>query len=259
MNEYFEKLIKDFKGIDDAKAKALASLRPDSQKRLHFSDRARIQQADYVPEEEGVYITADSGIIINSRVEMPDVTGDMLVWFGVWHQLDPIRYKVWDPQDHYDVQLSDKDRARLTDKTIPMKERIWGTVSNVVESMNCEEPDHIGIRFTDPSLLGYDTSIMGKVDYCMHLVCTNDMNNMGGHKIPIHMAQVLKKNERGITEWNSHWWIGCGIVDGKELIIPMPEMVAEFASQLLVHNHKEMEYANVIIPELYKKFATEDM
>lgn len=93
---------------------------------LPFADRARLQDADYIPAPEGIYLADDGTIFISVIVDTPDLTGEMVAWWCAWHNLDPLRYAIWNPEDHYDVQVSEADRARILDESIPVQERIGG-------------------------------------------------------------------------------------------------------------------------------------
>lgn len=73
---------------------------------------------------------------------MPDVTADMLNWWFVWHGLDPLRYAIWDPEDHFDVTINEEGRKRALDPTIPMAEKTWGATHTVQESIG-GPPDEI--------------------------------------------------------------------------------------------------------------------
>ncbi|WP_455645278.1 DAPG hydrolase family protein [Methanosphaera sp.] len=76
----------------------------------------------------------------------------------VWHPLDPLRYAIWNPEDHHGITISDEDRIRLTDSSIPLNERLWSTCHYVLESMNGGKPQEIDIPFVNPSEYGFDIS-----------------------------------------------------------------------------------------------------
>lgn len=235
--------------------KNLLELRPDPSLALHFSDRQKLQTDEYTFEPEGVYTTKNSGVIVSACIDVPDITKEMLNWFMIWHQIDPLRYAIWDPEDHYNVTLTDEDRARYLNDDIPLVERIWGTTSSVLESMNGEKPEKIDIDFYQPSKLGYDDSLIG-TDYCQSMVCSYSMNRLGPIGIPVTMTEILRKGPNGTNVWVSHWWIGCGVENGKDIIKPIPGIVARKVAHLLVHNHKEITHLNKILPKLYKEYGS---
>ena len=238
--------------------KHLLELRPDPSKALRFSERRKLQTAEYEFEPEGIYITADSGVIVSGCIDVPNITGDMLNWFMIWHQLDPLRYAVWNPEDHYNVTLTEKDRGRYLDESIPMIERIWGTTSSVLESMNGEKPQPIDIHFYQPSKLGYRDDLIG-TETCRSMVCSYSMNRFGPVGIPVTMTEVLRKGAAGTNVWVSHWWVGCGVENGKDIIKHIPGIAAKKVAALLVHNHKEITHLNKILPRLYEEYGSKPL
>ena len=69
-----------------------------------FADRSIIQTEKYTPVPEGVYIMNNGTIFVSAITPIPRITGEMLEWWMIWHQLDPLRYALWNPEDHYDVR-----------------------------------------------------------------------------------------------------------------------------------------------------------
>ena len=65
-------------------------------------------------------------IFVSAITPIPRITGEMLEWWMIWHQLDPLRYALWNPEDHYDVRVSDEDRAQILNTNIPIRQRMWG-------------------------------------------------------------------------------------------------------------------------------------
>ncbi|MCH3968495.1 MAG: hypothetical protein PHR15_07180 [Atopobiaceae bacterium] len=234
----------------------LTHLVGDPDRAVEFSDRAVIQTPGYDPEPDGCYFLASGGLLITSVVETPGITADSANWWFSWHQLDPLRYSLWNPEDHYDITISDKTRRRILDQSIPLDRRSWGTSDLVLESMNGEEPSEIGINFCAPGELGFDLAAIG-TDSCMAMVCSNDHQQMGPFDdMPVFMAEGLRKDGKGRVVWVAHWWIGCG-VDGNgedtcvEIPDPIREKMAPTAAMLLVHSRKEMRHLSTIMPDLY--------
>lgn len=229
----------------------------DNSDAVTFADRAILQKPEYVPEREGYRILDDGTISITSIIETPNLTGENMDWFMIWHQLDPLRYAIWNPQDHYGVSISDKDRARMLDESIPLPQRIWNTTSNVKESMNGDEPCDISIGFRNPEDCGYDNSLIG-TDSCQAMVVASNEMKAGPIKIPVFLTESVRTIRDGKSAWVAHWWLGHGIDEnGKEIYmkIPLPlrKMVAQKAATLIVHNHNEVGHLNEIMPELYRE------
>lgn len=67
-------------------------------------------------DEEAGYCQIGYGILPDGTAEvanttyMPGVTGEMLDWWFPWHSVgSDLRYKIWDPEDHYFARA---DRAQ---------------------------------------------------------------------------------------------------------------------------------------------------
>ena len=81
---------------------------------------------------------------------MPGATVEMIDWWFAWHPLLPLRYKLWNPGYHFDLQINETDRKRLTDKTIPIRERNWGCSHLVTEDCSVPgAPPTPGVRRPD--------------------------------------------------------------------------------------------------------------
>jgi len=251
--KYVNEPLHEIRGEEEKK---YLNLRPDPSLALRFGDRAKLQTSEYEFEPEGVYITKDSGIIISTCVEVPDLTEEMLDWFSIWHQLDPLRYAIWNPEDHYDVKISEEDRKRFLDDSIPIKERAWGTTCQVYESMNGDQPELIDINFYQPSKLGFKDELVG-TETCKSMVCSYGLMKAGPFglfSIPVTMAEIVRKGPNGTNVWIGHWWIGCGIKDGQDFVKWVPSFAATKVAPLIVHNHKEIEHLNKILPKLYNEY-----
>ena len=95
-------------GIEDLTAEQLAFVaqckRP-SEDALSPTERNKFISEGVWPKETGFYPLKEGGTLIAANIPMPDVTPDMLYWWFAWHGLDPLRYAIWDPDDHFDLQI----------------------------------------------------------------------------------------------------------------------------------------------------------
>ncbi|MBR2560809.1 MAG: hypothetical protein IKE31_01530 [Eubacterium sp.] len=228
----------------------------DQNKTLEFADRRNCFRPDFVPEPPGCYDLKTGGIVISSTVPVPDITKEMMDWWMVWHQFDPLRYALWDPQDHYNVSITPEVRAQLLDDSIPMERRLWNAPCTVLESFNGEKPEINVIRFCDPAKVGYDESLIG-TDECLSMICSQDIVKKGPLTIPTAMTEILRKGPDGTNIWVAHWWMGAVCTGGQDITkkIRMKFMVKKIAKTLIVHNQIEMTHLNKILPELYKAYG----
>ena len=228
--------------------------RRDDAEALQFADRARSQLPTHQPESSGVRRLRTGGVLFTAITETPDITADMANWWVAWHQLDPLRYALWNPEDHFGIQINDVTRQRLLDPAVPIAERAWGTQCVVTESMNGDKPTTIDIPFADPGTVGYDRSLIG-TDACQNMMVSNSSRKIGPFEMRVFMAEGLRVGPNGRNQWVARWWIGCGVVDGKDTAARLPaplRMILERKMGILVaHSFKEMRHLNTVLPALY--------
>lgn len=249
---YYKFLSEPLEPVTKEEIKHLASLKGDPQKALPFSQRARLQEADYVPAPEGVYLMEDGTIFISILVDTPDLTGEMVDWWIIWHQLDPLRYALWNPEDHYHVTVSEADRARILDESLSIRERGWGITTLITESMNGEKPMKGALPFCHPDSLGFKKELYG-TDGCMGGICTYNPLKLGPIEIPMLMTEYLRKGADGRNQWVVHGWLGHGVKDGQDIKMKLPlrKLVAKGVVTLMVHMHKENRHLNKVLPKIY--------
>lgn len=218
---------------------------------LEIEDRNKLLEAGTHPEKLGFYPTKDGGLLIAGNIPMPDVTADMLYWWWAWHGLEPIRYAIWDPEDHFGLEINEEGRRLALDPSVPMEEKTWGATHYVKESTGGPATD-IEIAFKNPGEMGFDMSKVGKT--CDFLICANAL--MGPMKVPVVMTEVAKKVD-GVMTFQARFWVGYHIIDGKgQCLAPVTKLIPEaeceaIAKGLLCHNIKEFTNLNKILPKVY--------
>ena len=219
---------------------------------LEIEDRNKLLEPGTVPEKFGYYSTKDGGLLVSSNIAMPDCTAEMLYWWWPWHGLEPLRYAIWNPEDHYDLQLNDVGRERALDPTLSDMEKLWGATHTVQESIGMG-PDEIVIMFQNPKNMGFDVSKIG-TEGCEFLICANAL--LGPMKMPVVMTEVAKKIN-GVMTFQARFWVGYHIIDGEaKLLVPAAKVIPEaecdgIAKGLLAHNIKEFANLNRILPQVY--------
>ncbi len=222
---------------------------------LEFKDRRKIMEPDYVPEPSALYWTKDGSMVVSSTVDVPDMTKEATEWWFVWHLLDPLRYMIWDPQDHYNLKITDEVRKKILDTSIPIAERSWYAPNEVLESFNGEKPRKLMINFCNPEEVGFDRSRIGS-ENCYAIICNKESLKAGPFRIPIVMTEILRKGPKGTNIWNAHWWVGSSYQEGKDITqkVPMKKFLSKVSSRLVVHNQIEMRHLNAILPSLYEEY-----
>lgn len=226
----------------------VAGSRGTVEEALEACDRARLLEPGCCPEKMGYYPLKAGGLLVAGNIPMPGVTADMLYWWFAWHGLEPLRYAIWDCEDHYDVKISDEGRARALDPSIPMEQKTWGATHTVLESIG-GPADEIVLMFRNPADMGYDLSRIG-TENCEFLVCCNAL--MGSMKIPVIMTECAKKID-GVMTFMARFWVGYHVIDGEAryLLPPEVQLPEEVAMGLEAHNIKEFSNLARILPAVY--------
>jgi hypothetical protein len=99
---------------------------------LKIQDMDLLFESGYLMGEFGFCRMADGTATVANLTPMPGVTVEMFDWWFAWHGLEPLRYKIWDKDDHYYCKTRNVEQAR--DKSLSMKERYWYTVHDIKES-----------------------------------------------------------------------------------------------------------------------------
>lgn len=221
---------------------------------MKIEDRNDLLNPGYFPEETGYCIMPDGTAYIAALTKMPGVTAEMFDWWFAWHPLEPLRYKIWNPDEHFAVQVNKADRKRLTDQSIPIRERNWGCTHQIYEhigelklppiSEDGAEQNMGGLKFISPEDYGFDMNRF-KPPNVATAICGP-------------MCHFLREVD-GEMELRSRFWTGYKIVDRKaeldpshpSMAAPNDEMRAFFAKQLAGHSIKEFTHLAKLLPQLY--------
>ena len=201
----------------------------------------------YLPCEIGYCIMPDGTGFIANRTDMPGVTPEMFEWWFAWHALEDLRYRIWDPEDHFYARQ--QNREKVLDSSVPMRERTWGTVHEVLEDIG-GGTEKLILDFQYPRALGYDEEKVG-TSACASMMCAFVYSPQPGGMVAImtHMVREIK----GGVELRSRFWIGWGLADG-EVRKLLPEGVQaplDAVKGLFAHNLKEYGQLATILPKVY--------
>lgn len=232
---------------------------PVPQEKLDLLDRE--PQDNVIPfEERGKFLTGEdeaggycqqgfgiredgTGFSANTTY-MPGVTSEMMDWWFPWHSVgSDLRYKIWDPKDHYFARADNV--AYVCDPKVPVNQKTWGVEHYIMEDAGMG-PEPLHLCFKRPRDFGYDESLIG-TDKCTSLVCGIDKS-----QIAAAMTHKWYKYEEGIM-FCSRFWIGFGEVDGR-IVKTLPEgekIPLEAVKGLYHHNIEEFTNLASILPSLY--------
>jgi hypothetical protein len=217
---------------------------------LAFADRARLLEPGYLPVETGYCTHPDGRGYVAVLTQMPGVTAEMLDWWFDWHPHDPLRYRIWFPQDHFDIGFEPA--------TTPGAKPFYNTIHHPVEDVGLGR-DKIRIEFVDPVEFGFPAGSVPSQN-CATIVCgyAGDDTRRVRHTRMCHFA---RETGEGI-ELRSRFWIGerielyaaagrpitpilnSSFVRSKAVPKKAPEALARHCAQ---------EYANLaaMLPELW--------
>lgn len=217
---------------------------------LEIADRTRLQEEKAFPTFDGYYPLKGGGAVSVANIKVPDITGEMIAWWAAWHGIEPLRYAIWDNQDHYSVEVIE-NRERLFDDSIPVRERVWGTRHKILESFVGDVPGALEMRFLSPWECGFDKSLDG-TDRLLYFICAQACIG----KIPVFATEGLVKGEDGINEARCRFWIGYERqADGsfKCKLPPFIKPPKDLVHRLIMHNHREFTHLNKILPRIYEE------
>ena len=209
---------------------------------LHIRDKDRLFAPGYLPGEVGWCVFPDGTATIANLTPMPGVTAEMLDWYWAWHGLEPLRYKIWDPEEHYEAKSL--NREQNLDSSLSYKERYWNTCQDVVEGFTGEPAPPLRMMFRNPADVGFSKSELET--FKGTIICG------GGVDDGCFMTHFFRPMENG-GELRSRFWFGWKFAGGKPVkVLPDGETMG-IEPQLVLLRHTIREFANLaaILPELF--------
>ncbi len=242
---YYKYFVRDMSPIPPDKLEMLENNPLTSKTALKVENINDLFKEGYLQGEFGWTRMADGALTLANLTDMPGITPEMFDWWILWHSLDPMRYKIWDSEDHYYCLTQHPDKAK--DSSLPMKERYWNTNHDVVEDIG-NGKEEIEITFRNPKDIGFDEEQLK--NFKGTIVCA------GNEKSPVIMCHFLRPTENG-CELRTRFWMGYCVKNGKvkKKLVPPAWLIPETAiKKLLEHNVKEFTHLSAILPELYQEF-----
>lgn len=243
---YFKFYAQDMAKIPQEKTDVLEA-GPSETKAVPFE-----QKDLFLTGEDGEFCQVGYGVMddgvgfVCNTTYMPGVTPEMLDWWFPWHSVgSDLRYKMWDPEDHYFARAD--NLAYVCDPDVPMNQKTWGVNHYIIENIGLG-PDFLKLCFKKPSDFGYDESAIGSAT-CSSLVCA-----VGEGEVAAAMTHKWYEHEDGVM-FCSRFWIGMGVVDGVVCkTLPEGRAVPDIVPRcLFAHNIKEFANLAAILPEVYEQ------
>lgn len=217
---------------------------------LHIENRNQLLDEAYFEYELGYGNAKDGSGYVSNLTRMPGVNKDMLEWWFVWYALEDLRYKIWDPQDHFYARQQNLEKA--LDKSLPMRERTWGTTHLLLDDIG-GGAEELVLEFVYPKDFGFDQDKIG-TEACATMMCANVYRSKSDKGVATVMAHMVREVEGGV-ELRSRFWIGYQIVDGKAVkVLPSGlEVPLKVSKDLFAHNMKEFSHLATILPQIYEE------
>ena len=192
----------------------------------------------------GYGVTSKGAGFVCNETYMPNVTVEMLDWWFPWHSVgSDLRYKIWDPEDHYFARADKADY--VCDPKVPVNQKTWSVNHYVLEDVG-NGPGFLKIQFKRPADFGLDESIIG-TEKCKSLVA-----GIGDGDCAAAMIHKWYNFKDGVI-LSSRFWVGYSLVEDK-IIFALPEnakIPIEVPKGLFAHNIKEFSNLAAILPEIY--------
>lgn len=203
--------------------------------------------------ENGFALTADGGMRIAIRTEMPDVTPAMVDWWFGWHSDSPERYKLWHPNAHVHAAWRKAPRANTRGR-----ERYIGQTS-IVDEFIGSGLLRLAISFIPASELALNDETLHDAAKAT-AICAH--STLAGVPIKAGYLAHLVQARSGGAVMRSRFWIGGALVAPLHpLAAPIAAMARRQlqstesdARALLVHCAQEMAHLAAFLPALYREF-----
>lgn len=229
----------------------------DPSKALPIENLNDLLNPGYMEVEAGYCILPNGVAYVANHTLMPGVTVDMINWWFAWHSLEDLRYKIWWPQGHFAISISDADREKVLDPQRPAPLKFQGITHHVVEDVGAGT-EHIAISFLTPEDMGFDMDRF-KAPNVGTLVAANGLAGRANAppeapKAPAVMCHFIREIADGI-EFRTRFWMGYHIIDKKpKLLLPPGIKIPEDIPQGL-GRHNVFEYSNLraILPRIYEE------
>ena len=217
----------------------------DPAEALPIGEKDRLFDEGYLPGERGWCRFPDGTGTIANLTPMPGVTAEMFDWWFAWHGLEPLRYKIWDPEDHYEARSLQPEQCR--DSALSYRERYWNTCHDTVEGFFGAPTPPVRLRFRNPADVGFSREKLES--FGGTIVCGG---GIGDGCFMVHFLRPVP----GGSELRSRFWFGWDFDgDGRPVrVLPgYAEVKIEPMRVLLRHTAKEFANLAAILPELFRE------
>ena len=207
--------------------------------------------------ENGFVLTADGGMRLAIRTEMPGVTPAMIDWWFGWHSDSPERYKLWHPNAHVHASWQKAPPAGTRGR------RRYVNHTSVVDEFIGSGLLRLAISFVDPAALSLnDPSLQD--DTKATAICAH--STLAGLPLKAGYLVHLVQAASGGSVMRSRFWIGGENVSARNVfaapLVPIARREVRpteaDARALIVHCAQEMAHLASFLPEAYTALKDTD-
>jgi hypothetical protein len=228
-------------------------------KEMYYKNINRFLASPTIEQLIGYKMYEDGSGVSAAYTRMDGVTKEMIHWWNVWVQFDPLRYQMWLPDIHlFMASPTEKDGEQLLDKKIPLYARKWGTVSRMKQQSglpNCVTKllGVFGKKFGGvvehhkrPIEIGIDESIFEQKDL-PSFVCS--IMYLSHANYPVTVLHYLVEDETGI-DVHSRLWHGVQF-NGKRFVRVGKKIPMKALSKSVLLCMEEFTSLSGILKEVY--------
>ena len=206
-----------------------------------------------MPIEAGHSEAEDGSIAVALKTHLPNTTPKMWDWWFGWHSSNDARYKLWHPKAHISAKWEDgrNDNCYIGRNSI-IKEYIGKEVLDAA------------IQFKSPLEFGFSKNSVNHPEKAVY-ICAK----LGHPKLPVdygYLVHQVRSTANG-TEMRSRFWVGGKYVAARHddflnkaavtVLKKFKSLPDNFGHDLMLHCAEEMNHLASILPELYKKYASD--
>lgn len=229
----------------------------DNDDALLIEDINELLNPGYLAMENGHCRMPNGSFFVAVRTEFKDVTAEMINWWFDWHPREPLRYKIWFPECHYDISFDAGERKSPDDPLF------WNTTHYPVEDIGLGS-EKISIHFLPPADFGFNTAEFDKASI-ETVICGNVGSVANSIKQIVRMCHLVRKTDDGL-EMRSRFWMGDNILlpqfFGSSLIekvintkiVRKRLLPSQTGEKMAMHCAQEYNNLAKILPELYQSY-----
>lgn len=200
-------------------------------------------------EQVGWCVKDDGSGYVGSLTKMPGVTLDMFKWWFTWHGIESLRYKIWDPNDHYSACVTAEHLKQRLDISLPLEDRFWDTSDFVVENVG-DGTVTLRIAFRRPEAFGFDMERFNASPVTAVCAHSGPPQNDVPRAAFVHFAREVE----GGIEVHTRFWMGYMVLD--KMAVRSEAQISPVRARGLAH-HCPSEYHRLgaFLPQIYAENA----